>query len=54
MPFGYCDLFAIVVIDANGIVLSRKVMFRAFRPNDDEVIAAILYAKTELLKKELE
>jgi peroxiredoxin Q/BCP len=42
---------AIVVIDANGVVLSRKVMFRAFRPNDDEVIAAILYAQTELLKK---
>jgi peroxiredoxin Q/BCP len=42
---------AIVVINADGIILSRKVMFRAFRPNDDEVIAAILYAKTELLKK---
>jgi peroxiredoxin Q/BCP len=42
---------AIVVINADGIVLSRKVMFRAFRPNDDEVIAAILYAKTELVRK---
>lgn len=42
---------AIVVINADGIVLSRKVMFRAFRPNDDEVIAAILYAKTELIRK---
>ncbi len=41
----------IVVIDAKGIVLSRKVIFRAFRPNDDEVIAAILYAKTEQLRK---
>jgi peroxiredoxin Q/BCP len=45
---------AIVVINADGIVLSRKVMFGAFRPNNDEVIAAILHAKTELLKKELE
>lgn len=42
---------AIVVINADGIVISRKVMFRAFRPNDDEVIAAILYAKAELVRK---
>lgn len=41
---------AIVVINAEGIILSRDVMFRAFRPNDDEVIAAILYAKTELIR----
>ncbi len=42
---------AIVVINAEGVVLSRKVMFGAFRPNDDEVIAAILYAKTDQLRK---
>ena len=41
----------IVVIDAEGKVISRKVMFRAFRPNDDEVIAEILYAKTEQLRQ---
>lgn len=41
---------AIVVIDTKGKVISRQVMFRAFRPNDDEVIAAILYAKTGQLK----
>ncbi len=42
---------AIVVINADGIALSLKVMFRAFRPNDDEVITEILYAKTKQLRK---
>jgi len=40
---------AIVVIDAKGIVRSRKVMLRAFRPLDKEVIVAIRYAQHDLL-----
>jgi thioredoxin-dependent peroxiredoxin len=40
---------AIVVIDASGIVRSRKVMLRAFRPMDKEVIVAIRYAQQDLL-----
>ena len=43
---------AIVVIDAKGIVRSRKVMLRAFRPTDKEVIVAIRYAQTDLMMEE--
>lgn len=36
---------ALVVIDAKGFVRYRKVMLRAFRPHNSEVIAAIRSAK---------
>lgn len=42
---------AIVIIDAEGRIVSREVMFRAFRPNDDAVIAAILSARTNQLRR---
>ena len=42
---------AIVVIDAQGIVLTRQVMFRAFRPDDDDVITAIYSARCERLSR---
>lgn len=38
---------AIVVIDANGIIRQRKVMFRGFRPTDYSVLTAIYQAKTD-------
>lgn len=40
---------AIVVVDAKGLVRSRKIMLRAFRPTDKEVVVAIRYAQTSLL-----
>jgi peroxiredoxin Q/BCP len=43
---------AIIVIDAKGIIRHRKVMLRAFRPKDKEVIAAIWYAQYDLLTKQ--
>ena len=36
---------AIVVIDSNGFICSRKIMLRAFRPTDREVLTAIYRAK---------
>lgn len=39
----------VVVIDSKGIVRYRKVMVRAFRPSDDEVLSAIHMAKYDKL-----
>ncbi len=41
---------AVVVIDANGIVRTNKVMLRAFRPSDADVIRAIYEARGDLLE----
>lgn len=41
---------AIVVIDANGIIRSRRVMLRAFRPSDADVITSIYEARGDVLK----
>lgn len=43
---------AIVVVSAEGIVRSRKIMLRAFRPSDKTVIAAILLARYDALVNE--
>jgi len=40
---------AVVVIDARGIVRTRKIMLRIFRPADGEVISAIRSAKADAL-----
>lgn len=40
---------AVVVIDAKGIVRTRKIMLRVFRPADDEVISAIRSATADAL-----
>lgn len=40
---------AIVVIDAKGIVRSKKIMFRGFRPTDYSVITSIYQARTDAL-----
>lgn len=45
---------AVIVIDANGIIRSRKVMLRAFRPADRSVIAAIHAARADELNKKYE
>jgi peroxiredoxin Q/BCP len=37
---------AVLVIDGDGIIRFRKVVFPVFRPTDDEVIAAIRDAAT--------
>ena len=39
----------VVVIDSKGIIRYRKVMVRAFRPSDDEVLSAIHLAKYDKL-----
>lgn len=44
---------AIVVVDAAGVIRSRRIMFRAFRPMDKEVITAIRYAQNDLLVNRL-
>jgi len=41
---------AIVVVDANGIVRNSRVMLRAFRPSDADVIRAIYEARGDLLE----
>lgn len=43
---------AIVIIDAKGIIRLRRVMLRAFRPTDKEVLVAIRYAQHDLLAKQ--
>lgn len=40
---------AIVVIDAKGVIRSRNVMLRAFRPSDRSVIASIYAARADSL-----
>ena len=44
---------AIVVIDAKGIVRTRGIMLRAFRPKDDEVLAAIYAARGDAMHDKL-
>ena len=39
----------IVIIDAQGFIRSRKVMLRAFRPDDRAVITSIYKARADLL-----
>lgn len=38
---------AIIIVDAKGIIRSRRVMLRAFRPTDRSVIASIYEARAE-------
>jgi len=40
---------AIVVIDANGIVRTRRIMLSVFRPNDNDVLAAIYASRSDAL-----
>lgn len=40
---------ALVVIDAKGVVRHRDTMLRAFRPSDDDVLAAIHLAQYDVL-----
>lgn len=40
---------AIVVVDAEGIVRSREIMLRAFRPADEAVLASIYAARGDAL-----
>lgn len=42
---------AVVIVDAKGIVRSRKIMLRAFRPTDRSVIASIYAARADLLSE---
>lgn len=39
----------VIVVDAEGIIRTREVMLRAFRPNDDDVISAIYAARGDEL-----
>ena len=41
---------AIVVIDAAGVIRSRRVMLRAFRPSDADIITSIYEARGDILK----
>jgi thioredoxin-dependent peroxiredoxin len=43
---------AIVVVDASGIVRTRKILLRAFRPSDRSVIASIYRARGDALLDE--
>lgn len=45
---------AVIIIDANGVIRSRKIMLRAFRPADRSVIAAIHAARADELYKNYE
>lgn len=40
---------AVVVVDAKGIVRTKDVMLRAFRPKDEHVIASIYAARSDAL-----
>ncbi|MEJ7617343.1 MAG: hypothetical protein WKF30_10380, partial [Pyrinomonadaceae bacterium] len=40
---------ALVVIDAKGVVRHRDIMLGAFRPSDDDVLAAIHLAQYDVL-----
>ncbi|MEP6903427.1 MAG: peroxiredoxin family protein [Actinomycetota bacterium] len=42
---------AIVIVDAKGIIRSRKIMLRAFRPADRAVIASIYAARADSLSE---
>lgn len=39
----------VVVIDTHGIIRTRQIMLRAFRPKDDDVIAAIYAARGDAM-----
>jgi len=41
---------AIVVIDAAGVIRSRRVMLRAFRPSDADIITSIYEARGDVLQ----
>lgn len=45
---------AIIVIDAKGIIRSRQIMLRAFRPSDTEVLATIHRARAEDISEKYE
>ena len=45
---------AIVVIDAGGVIRSRRVMLRAFRPSDADIITSIYEARGDVLKAKYE
>lgn len=45
---------AVVVVDAKGVVRSREVMLRAFRPKDADVISSIYAARTDALNAKYE
>lgn len=45
---------AIVIIDAKGIIRSRRVMLRAFRPTDRSVITSIYAARADALHDKFE
>jgi len=47
MFFPLSFLRAVVVIDAKKIIRSRKIMLRAFRPKDAEVLSAIRSAQAD-------
>lgn len=42
---------AIVIVDAKGVICSRKIMLRAFRPTDRDVITAIYAARADSLSE---
>ena len=43
---------SVLVIDAKGIIRTRRTMFRAFRPSDAKVIMSIYAARTEAMYEE--
>lgn len=45
---------AVVVVDAEGLVRSRKILLRAFRPKDSDVITSIYAARGDALTAEYE
>lgn len=40
---------AIVIVDAQGVIHHRKIILRAFRPTDREILASIYAAQTDAL-----
>ncbi len=42
---------AIVIVDAKGVIRSRKIMLRAFRPTDRSVITSIYAARADALSE---
>ncbi len=42
---------AIVIVDAKGIIRSRRAMFRGFRPTDRSVITSIYEARSDALEE---
>jgi peroxiredoxin Q/BCP len=52
MPINFTR--AIVIVDAKGIVRHRKIILRAFRPTDRNVLASIYAARTDSLHEHYE